>query len=83
MYFNRGKNLQQLSMYEYDALIQVREKSVNPRTLCFDFAPNFDLAARYTQMLKAKQSTMIFKGKAPQHARKMPDTTTKRRQCKV
>jgi hypothetical protein len=76
LYHNRGKSLRHLNRYEYDALIQVKEKPKNDsvaRSLCFDFPPDFVLAARYTQQLKAKQPTMIFKGKLPPHPGQKPD----------
>ena len=43
LYFNRGKKLKNLSMYEYDALIQVRRKPENEKTRseCFDFSLSF------------------------------------------
>ena len=74
LYFNRGKKLENLSMYEYDALIQVRRKPENEKTRseCFDFSSSFYLASMYTQTLKAKQSTMIFKGKPPKHPGEKP-----------
>jgi hypothetical protein len=78
LYHNRGKALRHLNRYEYDALIQqVKEKAKNEvvaRSLCFEFSTNFVLAARYTQQLKAKQATMIFKGKLPPHPGQKPDS---------
>jgi hypothetical protein len=76
LYHNRGNALRHLNRYEYDVLIQVKEKPKNEtaaRSLCFEFSPDFVLAARYTQQLKAKQPTMIFKGKLPPHPGQKPD----------
>jgi hypothetical protein len=79
LYHNRGQELCHLNRYEYNALIQVKEKPKNETacsSLCFDFSNTFVLAARYTQQLKAKQPTMIFKGKPPPHPGQRPEKIT-------
>ena len=60
---------------EYDALIQVKLKLKDVTKVSstyFDFAETFVLAERYSQTLKGKQSTVIFKGKAARHPGEKP-----------
>ena len=70
-YFNRGEKLQGLSDSEYNAFVQVREKSKGnngrQRSSSFEFSNGFELAPNYEQVLCQKQKTLIFKGKAPRH----------------
>jgi hypothetical protein len=75
-YHNRGVHFRHFNRMEYDALVQVRPKPTDPtkvRSVCFDFNERFVLAARYTQKLKGKQSTLIFKGRAPRHPGEKPN----------
>ncbi|CAJ1937001.1 unnamed protein product, partial [Cylindrotheca closterium] len=78
MYFHRGKELAHLSLYEYDAMIQVKPLPMNEehknstRSKWFKFEGGFHLQARFGQTLCAKQRTQIFKGKVPKSAGKRP-----------
>ena len=70
--------MQCLNQAEYDALIQVKIKPNDPsrcRSKCFDFKDNYHLNNCYTQQLKAKQSTLIFKGRMPRHPGEKPESS--------
>ena len=82
-YFHRGHRLKDLSLHEYDAMIQTKKLPENPETAgsrskWFLFNQDFDLAARFGQTLRAKQRTLIYKGKAPKFPGQQPPSKKSR-----
>ncbi|KAL3931624.1 MAG: hypothetical protein SGBAC_011222 [Bacillariaceae sp.] len=74
-YYHRGKDLQQLSLYEYSSTVQTKllpKQEARSRSTWFRFGERFDLAPRFGQTLRAKQRTSIFKGRTPIHPGKRP-----------
>ena len=74
-YWFRGEDLKQLTMFEYNSIVDIvkktkRDKPTSSTTgpkfrRTFDFHPNHPLHESHTQVLKSKQHTLIFNARPP------------------